>query len=463
MLKFDSILYSCGKSIVRKKNRNARVLVSNLSQHKDLCLEAKEFLQSKFSYNTTFPVFLRKLRKIVEFQMITGLLANKVDVMVQLIAPKDCIYQLFNLLLYWLNLPLIEKPRGIDVSLPTQAGQMYNFLMGLKLHKLFKNIKEPLRLFNVVLGMRNQLLREDVPKNKAYFAHQTCMWGIQTKLLAFINTHPEPSVHFRKIQSYIETLKFRASNKQLDTVTYLDILFHYNKIYTPHTPPNLLNILKCITKPVQKLTQNVLDLPSNANVNFSMPSATSSSCTSQKTDTVNFVTNMQNMPHNVSNVEVGDIDIYQPGGSNQMENYMQHSKDFLSLDVEPTQLRNSQKEDGQRSIDNIYVNTDSPVTGISVNVIHPKNKKKKKLMGLDKLARQRIMQHKADMFRQHFEKTMDEARTFQVPYIVQAVENLEGKWKNKTATKKDVRRVKKMMKIEKMHQKILQNVPAIQN
>lgn len=460
MLKFANVMYCCG-NFRSKNNQDARALVSNLSQHKKLCREGKQLLQNRFSNGTVLPIFLRKLRKIVEFEVMIGLLAGQSEVMVQLMAPEDCIHLLFHLLLHWLNLPLTEKQHGLDLNLPTQVGQMCSFLAGRNLCKLSKEIKNPMKLYITMNSLKDKL-RTISTKNKLYFHNQTNLWSIQVKLLEFINTHPEPSAHFRKITSYMETLKYRAKNDQLDAPTYLNILISYNNIYTPHTPPNLQNTLQRIwTKQISTKVQGRIQeqqLLSNVNVNFSVP-FTSSSCTPQETDTVvnpfSFG-NVSNVPDDMSNViDIENIDICQPGTSNTMEN--QHSQDILLLDVEPvsSQLGNSQRKDDQRSIVNVNINTNLPVTEPDVSIIDANNQSNNKKFLTKREARKERFQLNQEEVRQEAKEVARQARAYQLPYMVKVAEDLLRKCKNKTLKKKDLNKVKKMMKMENKHQKLI--------
>ncbi|XP_032679619.1 uncharacterized protein LOC116848022 [Odontomachus brunneus] len=462
-LKFVNVIYCCGNF---RSKKNARMLVTNLSQLNELNPEAKQFLQNRFSYGISRPIFLRKLRKIIEFEITIGLLAGKKsEIIVQLIAPENCIYMLLDLLLYWLNLPFIEKKSGLDINLPMNANQMRDFLKALNLHGTSTEIKHPFKLYNVMNSLTNKLGNTYI-KNKEYFYNLINLWDIQKKLLKYIHTHPLHSFHYSKLCRYMNTLDERfPSNKQLDTFAYLDILISYNNVFTPHTPPNLLSILKDMKLPrieKQSLIQDQEFLSThkpNSDVNSWVPFTTSSSCTLQEIDTVAnpfAFTFVPNVPDNMSNViDIANVNICQPGTNNTIEN--QHSKDILPLDVEPvsSQLRNSQKKNSQWSIVNVNINTNLPVTEPNVSVTGASNQSKKlSAKAKRKLARQKHKQSK-EVLRQEAEKLTRQARAYQLPYMVKVAEDLLMKCKNKTLKKKDVRKVKKMMEMEDKHRKII--------
>ncbi|XP_032679620.1 uncharacterized protein LOC116848023 [Odontomachus brunneus] len=378
-LRFAEIIYSCG-NYRYKNDHDAQALVINLSQHKELYSEGMQFLENKFSNGTVLPIFLKKLHKIVEFEAIIGLLPGKSEVMTQLMAPKDCIHLLFHLLLYWLNLPFSEKQNGLDVNLPMNTGHMWNFLKDLNLLHFYKDIKNPLWLLDIMDNLKSNL--HNMSKNEEYFRMQTCVQDIQSELLAFIHTHPEPSTHFRKIVAYTEILKCRVMTRQLDAATYLGILLSYNNICTPHTPPNLRNILKHIVKPFPekqfpKKQEDLMqeEFPLNANPTHSVPFATSFFHTPQKiniTVNPNAVTNVRNVTHNTSNIiNVKDVDIYQSGISSAIKNYMQYYQNILPLDVEPISIQsgNTKRSDSRWSTDNININTNLPMTNPNINMI----------------------------------------------------------------------------------------------
>lgn len=497
-LSFAEIIYCCG-NYRYKNDHDARALVSNLSQYKELYLEGKQFLEDKFSNGTVLPVFLKKLRKIVEFETIIGLLPGKSDVMIQLMAPKECIRLLFHLLLYWLNLPLSEKQYGVDVNLPMNTGHMWNFLKNLNLLR-YKDIKNPLWLLNVMDEFKSKL--RNMPKNEEYFHKQTCVRDIQSELLAFINTHPEPSAHFRKIMAYTEILKCRVMTRQLDASTYLGILLSYNNICTPHTPPNLRNVLKHIMKlPPKKQRPKVQDLmqeefPLNANPARSVPFATSFFRTPQKINinvNPNVITNVRNATHNTSSImEVKDVDICQSETSGAIKNYMQYRQNILPLDVEPVSIQ-SNRIDSQWSTDNVNINTNLPMTERSIDVIDVSDAEpvlfqldsseekynkwlinninintnllgigsNMNVIGMSDLSdnskylstqassvSNNEEQKQFEEFARNAKKIADQARAFQLPHLIKAAETVLEKLSKKKLKLRHLRKVKNMMIIE---------------
>ncbi|EFN84373.1 uncharacterized protein LOC105183290 [Harpegnathos saltator] len=485
ILIFVNVIYCCG-NFHDKKNSNARVLVSNLSNHQELSRSAKKFVQSKFSNNAVNPVFLRKLRKIVEFQIMIGLPTGKSEVMVQLVAPKECIYLLFRLLIHWLNLPFVEKQNGVNVNLPYNTNEMYQLLKNQDIRHFNKNNKNPMKHMKLLTKFQNKLV--NMPKSKEYFHYQSCVWDIQTKLLAYIHSKPKPSAHFRNILLYIEALKSGTKTNQLDAATYLDILLSYNNVFTPHTPPNLQTTIKHIMQLQQNSEKKSVfigeQLPSNADVNPSIPSATSTSFMSQKINIINpfAITNIQRMSEDISNIAetnftediniqnmyentsnivetnfTENVDIYQPVISDAIENLMQPPQNCF-LDVEPVliDLENSEREDSQRSIDNVNINTNVQVTQQNVLTISTSNHSNNKKSGLQK--RKKVLlktkkQLKNERLYKEAKEFVDKAYAFKLPYMIKAAEDLQTKIKNKMLVYKHLDVLKRMVNMENKHQK----------
>ncbi|XP_014483266.1 PREDICTED: uncharacterized protein LOC106748865 [Dinoponera quadriceps] len=465
VLNFANVIYCCG-NYRNKKDSDARVLVSNLSQHKTLSSAGKNFVQSKFSNGTVIPAFLRKLRKAAHFEMTIGLLASKSEVMVQLMASKECVCLLFYLLLHWLDLPINEKQHGIDVNLPMQSDLMWHFLTNLDLQR--KEIKDPFRLMNVVNIFKHKML--NMPKNKEYFHNQMCMWDAQTKLLTYINTHPEPSSHVRKILSYIEMLKCSEnSNHQLDAATYLDILLSYNNIYTPHTPPKLRVTLQRIMEQIQNLekTSDFTEdqFPSDADAN-SVSFATSSFYMSQEIDTIanpSTTTNVQDMLHDTSCVIQmnNSDDIYQPGTSNTVKNRMQYPQNISSFHNEPVSIQSINLEREDDKDNGVNMNTNVPATKTSINTTDTNNQSNnqkpptRKMRNKASTVEQRLL--KENLLCKQARKLARQAYAFEIPYMVKAAEDLQRKIKNKTLNKKHLQTMRKMISMESKHRKQIKN------
>lgn len=463
-LKFDSIIYCCG-NFNKKSNHNSRVLVSNLS--KALSTTGKLFLQDKFLFKSVISSFFKKLRKITEFEVAIGSLITTSEIMVQFIAQKECIHLLLHLLIYWLNLPTSEKEQGLDLSLPMKTKKMWNFLMNLKLPRLTEEIDNPLELMETLQDYKNKLL--NTPEDAEYFRNKRCMWKIQTKLLAYINTHPEPSEHYHKILSYMDTLKDGVKSKRLDAATYLDILLSYNSVYTPHTPPNLKSILYRITQNRWKQNSNekseftVEQISPNADANTSVPFVI---CTPREIDTMAnpfTIANVQNMVHNtLDDVEVRNIaNICQPGTSDATENCMQYPQRISSFNVEPTsiQLGDLKREATQWSIDKVNINTCVLPIKPNVNAKHKDNQKNNQKHTARNLSK--LLMNESQMTKQKklFDKARhvaNEARNLKLPYMIKTAEDLLKKVTNKTLRRKDVATVRNMISLEKKHrQKII--------
>ncbi|KYN34291.1 Zinc finger CCHC domain-containing protein 7 [Trachymyrmex septentrionalis] len=198
----------------------------------------------------------------IEFEVNIGYIHRKI-LSLQLIAMKDYIEPLYDLLKYWLNLPEDEKDYGIDVDLPVSCMKMLNVLLSREpqLNKMrFRHY------FDYIGGLDHpRLILTSVNSEKIKVENHCKLYGnqrtqkkynrlrrnlfrLQTKLLVITNTEPEPNVYVRTFQDIMRRFKsgFYQTNAKLDTVTYLRLNLLYNQLFVPHTSENLHRLLQRI-------------------------------------------------------------------------------------------------------------------------------------------------------------------------------------------------------------------------
>ncbi|XP_072765274.1 uncharacterized protein [Anoplolepis gracilipes] len=510
---FITIIFACGK-FHDKNNKDARIISRNLSLLKnDLSPDGKKTILSSLPRRKIVPVFLKTLfDKAIEFEVKIGFMIHQPKVtMLQLIAMKEYIELIYDLLLHWINLPENEKDYGVDVTLPMNPTKMFNHLCSRmpQLTKMsftcyndhIKGINDPRFLFNIIKQHKVQLKQQQ--SNKKYSRLRKRMWRSQVKLLMIVNTEPKPNIYVSEFQNAMEQLEFEKRDQKtekLDSATYLKLTLLYNRLFVPHTPVALFKTLQriekhahgnkdtdmiakntnCSPQMLQELQKDGIceqDLASQFNATSSLSSTIS--CTSQNINSVEnpSVIDIQQNTSNETLIERGNVIDISPTIDDTIDcndNEVMIIENSVAQDSQTTMPLNTEIFNHDQPIDSLLIpiedrNADQPLTkslnieyNTSVSKPNVKAKNNKNLARVQQWQiKQQLKEQKRERKRgeaiknicQNASYLIEEARALNVPHMNNAANELERKLNNHTIRLKHVDVMKKMIKLEKKYRK----------
>ncbi|XP_070512927.1 uncharacterized protein [Cardiocondyla obscurior] len=364
---FSNIAYSCGK-FHYKNDKNARMIVTNLSM---IYKDKKKMLNNLTNYNKVQPVFLYTLyNKKIEFEVKIGFTQRRA-LTLQLLAMKEYIEYLYDLLEYWFDLPEDEKYYGINVDLPLNPVKMFNILSTrvpqlekgqfTSYAKLMEGTENPRWIYNFINSNKAKL-NESNKKNKTLWKQ---LWRMQVKLLIIVNTEPKPNSimqTFRDVLTRFESQR-HCMGSELDTATYLRLILLYNHLFVPHTSKDTYDLLHRIEieENRNKNKNTSLPLPQHLevinheqrNLVYDMYSPSTSSCTSQNVIPGNFSTiNKQNNKIDAQNTNNISLETSKTtDGEIKVTNFpMQNSPNITPLNIESTSSKSETSKSNESQL-----------------------------------------------------------------------------------------------------------------
>lgn len=489
-IEFTTIICSYGK-FRDKYNKNARIISRNLFKN-DLSCYGKKTIISSLPNRKVSPFFLKTLfEKAIEFEVKIGsTIYQRQPVVIQLIAMKEYVELIYDLLIHWINLPDNEKDYGMDVTLPMSPTKMFNLLSSRmpQLTKMnftcynehIKGMNDPRWLFNSIKRQK-AIMEEHNGTKREYFRLRKKLWRVQVKLLMIVNTEPKPNVYISEFRNAMNQLEFEKRNQmieKLDSATYLKLTLLYNRLFVPHTPVALFKTLRriekyaemaknmnCSPQMLQEFEKNEMreqeNLASYVNVSSLLPSATS--CTSQNINSAEnpSAINIQQSTSNETLIEKRNVIDISPKISDTIncnedeimiiENSVAQDSQIMSLITEvfdePISIPTEDKNEGQLSTSSVKIECKAS-SASKQNVIA------KHLEKLTKGERRRI--RKVLECKNVYPNALDlikEARMLKVPHMISAAEELQKKVSNGIIKPKHVRKMRKMVNLEKRYQK----------
>lgn len=493
---FINVIYSFG-TFCDKNHKDARMILKNLSTF----FPKKSMLDSLINQKVA-PVFLKTLHdKEIGFEVKMGF-SNHQTVMLQLLAMKDYIEYLYDLLRYWLNLLDDEKYYGIDVTLPLNPIKMFNLLKSRvpQLEKMrftcyanhIGGENDPRWIYNFITNSKIKLKRHKGSK-KEYNRLRTKLWRLQVKLLMIVNTEPEPNdyVHmFRDVMNRFESKQYLMYNR-LDIATYLKIILLYNNLFVPHTSDNVHKTLNHIV--IEERNQNKnnsLQMQQKSKVavceqedlyNVCSSSSSAASCIPQNINRENSST-INNQHNNEMLLEGQNVnntlfEISERIGHNYDEiitiqnSYTQDSQ-FMPLNIEPmAQSQDLERNEGQLSTNEVNIGSNVFANKQDISIIldqhntpflskKEKNRRQKKLKKssyINFLAEIKGKRHNAESI---YKKALDlikKARTFKLPHMRNAADEMQRQINNQTVKVKHVRTLSKLILLEQRYQRDIDN------
>lgn len=267
---FTTILFSFGK-FHHKNDKNARIITRKLSKFKtNLSCYGRITIKNSLPKGKVVPHFLKTLSdKAIEFEVQAGIKsASRQVIVLKIIAMNEYIELIYDLLIYWLNLPDDEKKYGVDVTLPMNPTKMFN-LLSSRLPQLTKmsftsyakhvgGANDPRILFNLIKRLKRQLEQYNGTR-KQYLRLRTRMCRAQVKLLMIVNTEPKQNIHILQFHNAMKQLESKKQNlemEKLDIATYLKLTLLYNHLFVPHTPVTVHQTLDRIKKHEEEMAKN---------------------------------------------------------------------------------------------------------------------------------------------------------------------------------------------------------------
>ncbi|XP_018053884.1 PREDICTED: uncharacterized protein LOC108690878 isoform X1 [Atta colombica] len=501
-IKFFKLIYSCG-IFSNKNDKNARMVLTTLntffSQTKKDFTMVRNLIEQQ-----TAPNFLTVLlaKANIKFEVNIGYTHRKM-LSLQLIAMKDYIEPLYDLLKYWLNLPEDEKDYGIDVDLPVSCMKMLNVLQSreAQLNKMrFRHyihyigeLDHPrlilTSVFSEKIKMKNHYKQYGHNKKArgTYNRLRRNLFRLQTKLLVITNTEPEPNIYVRTFQDIMRRFKsgLYQTNEKLDTATYLRLNLLYNQLFVPHTSENIHGLLQRIELEEKKFKNSqqpeleirhvpekqqepeIRHIVNQENLICTSTADTSSAipCISPNINSDNFfvIDNQQNneILNNEPNVNTSfetnkltnrnydDITI-------TIKNPLTQVSEIIPLNTAPMPPVKSKEfepnEDfiqlsiGEEKIDS---NVSKNKQNINVNNTPYLSKKEKKKLNYFKLNEMIKSQNIYDIAL----NVIETARALKVPHMMKAADEIQRQVNKRTIKARHLRSLNKLIRIEQNHQK----------
>lgn len=469
---FNSITYSCG-NFHDKNHKDARMILKNLTA---FFINRKSMLKSLINREVT-PVFLEiLLEKPMKFEVKIGFTQHQ-TLSLQLLAMKEYIEYLYDLLEYWLNLPDDEKDYGIDVTLPINPIKMFNVLNSRmpqleKMHftyyveqKLTKGTNDPRWIYNFINNEKAKL-KQFKGNKKRYNCLRKKLWQLQIKLLIIVNFEPVPNVFvctFREVMKKFESERHQMGER-LDITTYLRLILLYNQLFVPHTPESIYNTLHRIqikeNNSLQMQQEPETTMCEQENLTYNVSSLPMSSCIPQNSNHENsFAINNQN----------NEMLIEEQIVNNMLEtNKIIDHNEIITTKSSPTQdsqimplnieLVSAESEDSKRNEDQLRKSTTKITVksankqninvNNSINVLPlylTKNQRRKRLQKLKKTELNTNIDRALDLIRK--------ARAFELPHMMNAADEMQRRINNRTIKPNHIRTLSKLILLEERYRK----------
>lgn len=472
---FINITYSCGY-FHNKNHKNARMILRNLTTS---FTHRKPMLNSLINREVT-PVFLKTLLdKTIQFEVKIGFTQCQ-TLSLQLLAMKEYIEYLYDLLIYWLNLPDDEKD-WIDVTLPISPIKMFNALNSRmpqleKMHaKHIGGTNDPRWIYNCITNDKAKLKQYNKNMKLGYNCLRRRLWRLQIKLLMIVNTEPKPNAFvrmFRYVMKRFESKRHQMGEK-LDNATYLRFILLYNQLFVPHTSEDTYKMLHRIkiAEEAKKIRDNSLQLQEpeitvreQGNLVYNVYSSSMSSCTQQNINLENsFAINNQqnnemlavNEGQNINNISLEMSKTTDHNCDEIIKNSpTQNSQIIMPLNIEPmsADLKGPGKNEGQLSTSEVNIASNISVNKQKCNVnstVHLPRLTKKERKELHKIKTENMYNTALNLVRK--------ARAFKLPHMMNAANETQRQINNETITLKKIRKFSNLVLLEAKYQKTIQS------
>ncbi|XP_011859733.1 PREDICTED: uncharacterized protein LOC105557171 isoform X2 [Vollenhovia emeryi] len=447
---FTNILFSYGR-IKNTDHKDVRMILENLTTF----FRNKKHALTGLIYRKITPIFLKTLQgKGIEFEVKVGFTQHN-TVLLRILAMKECIEYLYDLLKYWLNLPDKEKFSGIDVNLPVHPIKMFNLLNG-RMSQLTKlgftcytehignGDNDPRWLYNFIKAERAKLEQDKRGRQHAWRQ----LWRLQVKLLMIVNTEPKPNIFVR---TFLEVMqKFAPEQYQmgprLDDTTYLRFILLYNQLFVPHTSPDTPATLDRFTLE-ENINLRQEAIRERGDRNF--PSTSSSIPQNIKVDHSSTINDQQNNKTLVDRQNVNNTLLEmstttaRKGDEKIIKNLTQNSQ-IKRLNIEPMWAKSKDNQSNEVKV--------SPV---------PANKPNKKQLYYSKKERKIRLKELNDIIKSQNEKNIHnaavglikEARSYKLPLLINAADEMQRQIRNQTLTPKHIRMLFKLIIVQQKYQK----------
>lgn len=506
-IKFSKLIYSYG-IFSNKNDKNARMVLITLNTFFSHTKKDFTMVRNLVEHQTA-PNFLTVLlaKVNIKFEVNIGYIHRKI-LSLQLIALKDYIEPLYDLLKYWLNLPEDEKDYGIDVDLPVSCMKMLNVLQSreAQLNKMrfrryihyIGGLDHPRLILTSInsekIKVKNHYKQHGHNKQArgSYNRLRRNLFRLQTKLLVITNTEPEPNVYVRAFQDIMRRFKsgLYQTNEKLDTATYLRLNLLYNQLFVPHTSENVHGLLQRIELEEKKFKDSqqpeleichvsekqqepeICHIPANQEnlICTSTDTLSATPCTSPNINSDNFfvidqqnneilsdepnVNNISLEINKLTNCNYDDITITIENPLAQISeiiplNTAQIMPPVKSKELEPnedfTQLSTSEEK--------VDSNVSKNKPNINVNNTPYLSKKEKKKLNYFKLNEMLKSQNIYDAAL----NIIKTARALKVPHMMKAADEIQRQVNKRTIKAKHLRSLHKLIRIEQNHQKAVTN------
>lgn len=484
---FSSIIYSYG-NFHDKKHKNARMILENLTT---FFTHRKSMLNSLINRKVA-PVFLKTLlEKAIKFEVKIGF-TQRQTLSLQLLAMKEYIEYLYDLLSYWLNLPDDEKDYGIEVTLPLNPIKMFNvlnsrlpqlekmrFISYAKLVGDDNNITNDPRWIYDFINNEKLHLKAYNGNIKGHNRTWKKLFRLQIKLLMIVNTEPKPNAFvctFRNVMTRFKS-KCHQMGERLDTATYLRLTLLYNQLFVPHTPEGMhemLNRIKIEARKIRKNQKNSLQRQQESeiaahkrgtfiyNVYASpMSPGTSQNINLENSSTINNQQNNEmlvgNEEQNMNNIPPEMSKTTDRNCDEIMKSFpTQNSQIIMPLNIDPMLAKSENPERNESQLSTSEVNIASNIStnkqNINANnILHipylTKRERKKRLKELNKLNTQNMYMYNRAL------NLIRKAHSFKLPHMMNAADEMQRQLNNQTITLKHIQTLNKLIKLQEKYQR----------
>ncbi|XP_012537031.1 uncharacterized protein LOC105837089 isoform X2 [Monomorium pharaonis] len=488
-INFIEIIHSYG-TFYNKNHNNARMILKNLN----LFYQNRNQMLNNLRIRKLVPDFLKALlEKSIQFEVKIGFIQQRRFLFLQILAMKEYIEFLYDLLRYWLNLPDDEKDYGLDVFLPIHTMKMYNLLI-TRMPQLKKmrftcyadyigGENDPRYIYDCIKEKKAKLNHCKGSKKK-YINVRRNLWRLQIQLLMIVNTEPEPNSLVKTFPKMMETFKLQRNlmGEKLDTATYLGLILLYNKLFVPHTAFATNQTLKHFAMEEKKMKKSKqvqqelgTKIDEQGNFMYDAYSSSTESYNPQNIELESFsvINNQQNKEilvegqseDNTTDTSQTTNHIY--NGITITRNFTQDDQ-IMPLNIEPIPI---QLEDPRKNQDYVLTNEVNVKSNISAPFVSMNNKNKNENMILNKMVQgverafltkeeKKKLRKKCklqnitpnDMY-STASTLVKKARAFNVPHMLHAAKEMEKRINNQKIQQNHIQTLFRMISQEDKHQK----------
>lgn len=203
------------------------------------------------------PLFLHDLQRYVPFKLqIKCIKKTQFELVIQ--STKIAVQGLWKLMCLWIQREDDEKTSVVCKNLSYSKSQMFDFLSS-KFKELNQDLGDPITLWRGIQRLKNTI-EETQNKGSNIVKYVNCLAKLQCKLVLIhaksVSNGRNNSVS--NLNKLLKKLSKATKINQISVKLYLKSVYIFNKLFTPHTPPQVQSWLNTYYNVQQNVQSNMV-------------------------------------------------------------------------------------------------------------------------------------------------------------------------------------------------------------